>query len=66
MEVPIDLYKRMAEADLALVPAKGQVKNSDSGNDRVILPKTHQVPMDSGFIAAKYLIKIEEVRPYVH
>ena len=57
MEVPVDLYKRLAEKDLRLLPEpQKQVKG-----DRIVLPRQLQVPMESGFIAAQYFIKIEQV-----
>lgn len=57
MEVPVDLYKRLSEKDLRLLPELAQPPKGD----RVVLPKQLQVPMDSGYLAAQYLLKIEQV-----
>lgn len=60
MEVPVDLYKRLSEKDIKLLPEPPK----QTKGDRIVLPKQLQAAMDSGYLAAQYLLKIEQVRLY--
>jgi hypothetical protein len=58
MEVPVDLYNRLSDEDMRILPPDLELPDH---SDRVTLPKNESMQMESGLITAHYLLKMAQV-----